>query len=135
MIEISSYGGRIGRFWWENSDRAGFFRRSGESCTSFRPGSCGWDETWPDRHNWPVSPWGKGDAVDEHWRDFVAFELWFERQLKSRKLDHIDLKITEKIELYSMLCDMFHCGIDADRNPWDWALRAEEQTTTTAEAP
>ena len=134
MIEVNCHGGRIGRFCWKNSDRGGFFEQSGESCTSFRPGSCGWDEPWPDRHNWPVSPWGKGDAADEHWRDFAAFEPWLDRQLKKRKLDHIELNITEKIELYSMLCDTFHCGIHAGRNPWAWAEHVEQQTITTTEA-
>ena len=129
MIRVDCHGGQIGRFWWVNSDRGGFFRQSGESCTTFRPGRCGWDETWPDRHNWPVSPWGKGDAVDEHWRDFTAFEPWFDRQLEGRKLDHIDLNITDKIEIYSMLCAVFHCGIDAGRNPWSWAEHVEKQQT------
>jgi hypothetical protein len=132
MIEINCYGGRIGRFWWINSDRGGVFQRSGESYTSFRPGRCGWDETWPERHSWPVMPWGKGDAADDYWRDFAAFEPWLDRQLESRKVNHIDLSITDKIELYSMLCAVFHCGIDAGRNPWGWALRVEQQTTTEA---
>jgi hypothetical protein len=126
MIEINCHGGQIGRFWWENSY---------EFYTSFCPGRCGWDETWPDRHNWPVSPWGKGDPVDECWRDFAAFEPWLDHQMEKRNLDHIDLSIIDKIELYSMLCALFHCGIDAGRNPWDWALRIEQQTTTTMEAP
>jgi hypothetical protein len=134
MIEINCHGGRIGRFWWENSDRGGFFQRSGESCTSFRPGRCGWDETWPEQHSWPVRPWGKGDAADDYWRDFVAFERWYQDQLAKRELDEIDLTITDKIKLYAMLVDMFHAGIDAGRNPWGWALRVEQQTTTTTEA-
>lgn len=125
MIEINCYGGRIGRFWWENSDRGGLFLRSGQF------GRCGWDETWPEQHAWPVMPWGKGDAADDYWRDFKAFEPWLDRQMEDRKLDHIDLNITDKIELYSMLCAVFSCGIDAGRNPWDWALRVEQQTTTT----
>jgi hypothetical protein len=120
MIEISCHGGRIGRFWWENSDRGGLFLRSGECYTSFCPGRCGWDETWPEQHAWPVMPWGKGDA-DDCWRDFAAFELWYQDQLAKRKLDEIDLTITEKIELYVMLVDIFHAGIDAGRNPWSWA--------------
>jgi hypothetical protein len=133
MIEINCYGGRIGRFWWENSDRGGLFLRSGESYTSFRPGRCGWDETWPERHSWPVMPWGKGDAADDYWRDFAAFEPWLDRQIETRKLE-LDLNITEKIELYAMLVDIFHAGIDAGRNPWGWALRVEQQATTTTEA-
>ncbi len=128
MIEINCYGGRFGRFWWENSDRGEVFLRSGQWDTKFRPGRCGWDETWPDYHSWPVMPWGKGDAVDEHWRDFVAFEPWFNRQVKTRKLD-LDLNITEKIEIYSLLCGVFNAGIDADRNPWSWAHRVEQQQT------
>ena len=129
MIRIDCHGGQIGRFWWENSDRGGFFRQSGESCTTFRPGRCGWDETWPDCHAWPVMPWGKGDAVDEHFRDFTAFEPWFSRQMESRKLDHIDLNIKEQIEIYDMLSAVFHCGIDAGRNPWSWAEHVEQQQT------
>jgi hypothetical protein len=134
MIEINCHGGRIGRFWWENSDRGGLFQRSGECCTSFRPGRCGWDETWPEQHAWPVSPWGKGDAADDHWRDFAAFEPWFQDQLAKRKLDEFDLTITDKIELYAMLVDIFHAGIDAGRNPWGWAEHVEQQQTTTTEA-
>jgi hypothetical protein len=130
MIEINCHGGRIGRFWWENSDRGEFFRW----CTTFRPGRCGWDETWPEQHAWPVKPWGKGDAADDYFRDFNAFEPWFDRQIETRKLE-LDLNITDKIELYSMLCAVFHCGIDAGRNPWGWALRVEQETTTTTETP
>jgi hypothetical protein len=133
MIEINCHGGRIGRFWWENSDRNGFFRRSGKCCTSFRPGRCGWDETWPDNHAWPVRPWGKGNAADDHWRDFAAFEPWFDRQVETRKLD-LDLNITEKIEIYSLLCGVFNAGTEAGRDPWSWAKRVEQQTTTTTEA-
>ena len=129
MIHIDCHGGQIGRFWWENSDRGGFFRQSGESYTTFRPGRCGWDETWPDRHNWPISPWGKGDAADEHFRDFAAFELWFDRQLEARNLDERDLTITDKIELYSLLCGVFKAGIDAGRNPWSWAEHVEQRQT------
>ena len=128
MIEINCHGGRIGRFWWENSDRGGVFLRCGQFDTKLRPGRCGWDETWPDCHSWPVMPWGKGDAVDEHWRNFVAFEPWFDRQVETRKLD-LDLNIIEKIEIYSLLCDVFDDGIDAGRNPWSWAQRVEQQQT------
>jgi hypothetical protein len=129
MIRIDCHGGQIGRFWWKNSDRGGFFRQSGESCTSFRPGRCGWDEAWPERYSWPVGPWGKGDAVDDHFRDFAAFEPWFYRQLDARNLDEHDLTITDKIELYSLLCDVFKAGIDAGRNPWSWAEHVEQQQT------
>jgi hypothetical protein len=135
VIQIDCYGGQVGRLRWVNSDRGGFFRQSGESCTSFRPGRCGWDEAWPDRYSWPVSPWGKGDAVDEHWRDFTAFEPWLDRQLEGRKLNRIDLNITEKIELYDMLCGMFKAGIDAGRNPWSWAEHVEQQTQSIQEEP
>jgi|688.fasta_scaffold698832_2 hypothetical protein len=128
MIEINCYGGRIGRFWWENSDRGGIFLRCGQFDTELSPGRCGWDEAWPEQHSWPVSPWGKGDAVDEHWRDFAVFEPWFDRQVETRKLD-LDLNITEKIEIYSLLCDVFNAGIDAGRNPWSWAHRVEQQQT------
>jgi hypothetical protein len=77
-------------------------------------------------------PWGKGDAVDEHWRDFAAFELWYQDQLAKRKLDEIDLTITDKIELYAMLVDIFHAGIDAGRNPWGWADHPATPGTTPA---
>jgi hypothetical protein len=129
MIEINCYGGQIGRFRWTNSSFGGFFRRCGQFDTSFCPGRCGWDEAWPEQHSWPVSPWGKGNAVDEHWRDFVAFERWYQDQLAKRGLDEIDLTITDKINLYAMLVDMFHSGIDAGRNPWSWAHRVEQQQT------
>jgi hypothetical protein len=135
MIEINCHGGRIGRFWWENSDRGGVFLRCGQFNTKLRPGRCGWDETWPDYHSWPVMPWGKGDAVDEHWRDFAAFEPWFDRQLEARNLDEQDLTITDRIELYSLVCGVFKAGIDAGRNPWDWAQRVEQQPTTTTNRP
>ena len=128
MICIDSHGGQIGRFWWVNSNRGGIFRRSGESCTTFRPGSCGWVETWPDYYRWPVMPWGKGDAADEHFRDFTTFEPWFDCQMEARKLD-LNLNITEKIQLYDMLCGVFVAGVDAGRNPWSWAKHVEQQQT------
>ena len=133
MIHIDCHGGQVGRFWWKNSDRGGFFQQSGETYTTFWPGRCGWDEAWPDRHNWPVCPWGKGDAADERFRDFAAFEPWFYRQLEDRNLDERDLTITDKIELYSLLCAVFRCGIDAGRNPWSWAEHVEQQQTQPQE--
>jgi hypothetical protein len=48
--------------------------------------------------------------------------------VETRKLD-LDLNITEKIEIYSLLCDVFNAGIDAGRNPWSWAHRVEQQQT------
>ena len=126
MICVDCHGGQIGRFCWTNSDRGGSFRQSGECYTTFRPGSCGWDKTWPEQHAWPVMPWGKGDAVDEHWRDFTAFEPWFSRQMESRKID-LDLNITEKIQIYDMLCGVFAAGVDAGHNPWSWAKHVEQQ--------
>jgi hypothetical protein len=134
MIEVNCHGGRIGRFRWANSSFGGSFRRCGQFNTQLHPGNCGWDEAWPDWHSWPVSPWGKGDPVDERWREFAAFGLWLDRQLESRGFDRIDLNITERIELFSIFCAVFNCGIYAGRNPWDWALRIEQQTTTTTEA-
>jgi hypothetical protein len=132
IFRIDSNGGQIGRFWWDNSGCSGIFTCAGQFNTSFRPGRCGWDETWPDFHSWPVSPWGKGDAVDEHWRDFCVFEPWFNRQMETRRLD-LDLNITDKIELYSMLCDMFNAGVDAGRNPWRWARQLEQRSTNERE--
>lgn len=133
MIEINCYGGRIGRFWWNNSGYSGIFALAGQFNTSFLPGRCGWDHEWPDCHAWPVRPWGKGDAVDEHWRDFIAFEPWFDRQMKGRKLD-LDLNITDKIELYSMLCSMFNAGVEAGQNPWRWARKLEQRSTNEKES-
>lgn len=129
MIEINCYGGRIGRFWWNNSGMGGIFTCAGQFNTSFRPGRCGWDHAWPDCHAWPVMPWGPGDAVDEHWRDFTAFEPWFDRQIKVRKLD-LDLDINERIKMYSMLSDTFSAGVDAGQNPWRWARQLEQRSTT-----
>ena len=121
MIEINCYGGQIGRFWWKNSGQSG--------------GRCGWDHAWPDRHAWPVMPWGPGDPVDEHWRDFAAFEPWFDDQLDNRNLDEIDFTITEKIELYSLLCDVFHAGVEAGQNPWQWAWQLAQRSTTAKVTP
>jgi hypothetical protein len=133
-FKIDSDGGQIGRFWWDNSGMGGIFTRAGQFNTSFRPGRCGWDETWPEQHPWPVRPWGKGDAVDEHWRDFVAFERWYQDQLAKRELDEIDLTITDKINLYAMLVDMFNAGVDAGRNPWRWARQLEQRSTNGKES-
>lgn len=126
MIEISCHGGRIGRFWWDNSSFSGVFLRRGQINTALVPGRCGWDHTWPDGHAWPVRPWGKGDAVDEHWRDFAAFETWISDQLEICKLDEIDFTITDRIELYSMLVGVFNAGVEAGRNPWRCALPLPE---------
>ena len=129
MIGINCHGGRIGRFWWDNSECSGIFALAGQFNTSFCPGRCGWNESWPDATAaWPVYPWGPGDAVDEHLRDFTAFEPWFDRQIKVRKLD-LDLNITDKIELYSMLSGMFEAGVKAGQNPWRWARRLEQRST------
>jgi hypothetical protein len=130
IFRIDSNGGRIGRFWWDNSGMSGIFALAGQFNTSFHPGRCGWRESWPDvTAAWPVRPWGPGDAVDEHWRDFTAFDLWFDRQIEVRKLD-LDLNITDRIEFYSMLCSMFNAGVDAGRNPWRWARQLEQRSTT-----
>jgi len=135
MIEINSHGGRIGRFWWDNSGCGGIFDLAGQFNTSFHPGRCGWRESWPDETAaWPVRPWGKGDPADDYWRDFAAFEPWFDRQMLGRKLD-LDLNITDKIELYSMLCDMFNAGVDAGQNPWRWAKDVEAKLLRQAVEP
>jgi hypothetical protein len=131
---IDSDGGRIGRFWWDNSGMSGIFTRAGQFNTSFRPGRCGWRESWPDvTACWPVSPWGKGDPDNDYFRDFAAFEPWFDRQMKTRRLD-LGLNITDKIELYSMLCGMFNAGVDAGRNPWRWARQFEQRSTNEKES-
>jgi hypothetical protein len=135
MIEINCHGGRIGRFWWDNSGMGGIFTCAGQFNTSFRPGRCGWRESWPDvTAAWPVCPWGPGDAVDEQWRDFTAFEPWFDRQMEVRKLD-LDLNITDKIEMYSMLCDTFNAGVEAGQNPWRWAKDVEARLLRQAVEP
>ena len=132
---IDSDGGRIGRFWWDNSGCGGIFTLTGQFNTSFRPGRCGWRESWPDvTAAWPVSPWGKGDRADDCWRDFAAFEPWFDRQIEVRKLN-LDLNITDKIELYSMLCDMFNAGVEAGQNPWRWAKGVEARLLRQAVEP
>jgi len=135
MIEIGCHGGRIGRFEWRNSNFSGVFLRRGQINTAFIPGRCGWDHTWPDWHAWPVRPWGRGDAVDEHWRDFAAFESWIENQMEARNLSEIDFTITDRIQLYSLLVGVFNAGMEASRNPWRWAQQVERQATTTTEKP
>jgi hypothetical protein len=135
MIEINCHGGRIGRFWWDNSGMGGIFTRAGQFNTSFRPGRCGWRESWPDvTAAWPVCPWGPGDPANDYCRDFDAFEPWFDRQMEIRMLD-LDLNIIDKIELYSMLCSMFNAGIEASRNPWRWAKDVEDELLRQAVEP
>jgi hypothetical protein len=133
---IDSDGGRIGRFWWDNSAMGGIFTRAGQSNTSFRPGRCGWSESWPDETAcWPVFPWGKGDPADDYFRTFAAFEPWFDRMMEDRNLDEIDFTITDRIEMYSMLCSMFEAGVDAGRNPWRWARDVEARLLRQAVEP
>ena len=120
MIEIRCDGGRIGRLWWDNSGEAGIFPQNRQPDTVLRPGRWGWDHDWPDRHAWPVRPWGKGDPADDCWRDYTAFESWLTAGCKQRGID-LDLDITDKISLYAMLCDIFDSGVAAGRDPWRWA--------------
>lgn len=127
MIEINCNGGRIGRIWWENSSYGGEFLRHRQPRTWFRPGHWGWDHAWPDTHAWPISPWGKGDPEDEQYRDYVAFEAWLDDQFERRNIDP-DLNITEKIDLYSMFCNVFNAGVAAGRDPWRWANELQRQT-------
>lgn len=134
MIEVNCNGGRIGRFRWKNSYFSGLFLRSGQSRTSLVPGHCSWDETWPDCHAWPVAPWGKGDAADESWRDFAAFEEWLSAQLKARNLDRYDFTIGDKIEMYVMMINVFLAGVDPGRNPWRCAQQLSKATVTPQEA-
>jgi len=135
MIEINCHGGRIGRFWWDNSGMGGIFTSLGQFNTSFHPGRCGWRESWPDvTAAWPVSPWGPGDAVDDYWRDFGAFELWFDRQMEVCELD-LDLNIEDRIKMYSMLCGMFDAGVEAGQNPWRWAKDVEARLLHQAVEP
>jgi hypothetical protein len=132
MIEISCHGGRIGRFSWQNSNFSGVFLRQGQVNTALIPGHCSWDHAWPDWHAWPVRPWGKGDAVDEHWRDFAAFEDWLPRQTKARNLDEHDFTINDKLEIYSMLVGVFNAGMEAAQNPWRWAQQLERRAAASS---
>ena len=135
-FRIDSYGGQIGRIWWDNSGQSGLFLRHGQSFTSFHPGRCGWRESWPDESaGWPVMPWGQGDPVDEHCRDFNAFEPWFDRIMEDRKLDGFDFTIIDKIEMYSLLVDMFNAGMEAGQNPWRWAKAVEARLLRQAAEP
>ena len=126
LINITSQGGNIGRFWWKNSSESGVFMQGRQPETILRPGRIGWREKWPDwSQAWPPPPWGAGDPSDDHWRDFAAFEKWFESQLEQRALDKFDFNITERIELYDLMSNIFLSGIQAGRNPWAWAQQAE----------
>ena len=135
-FRIDSNGGQIGRLWWDNSGQGGLFLRHGQFFTSFRPGRCGWRESWPDESaGWPVKPWGQGDPVDEHWRDFTAFEPWFDRLMEDRKLNGFKFTITDKIEMYSLLVDMFNAGMEAGQDPWRWAKAVEANLLQQVEEP
>jgi hypothetical protein len=135
MIEINCYGGRIGRFWWDNSGMGGIFTCAGQFNTSFLPGRCGWSESWPDETAcWPVSPWGKGDPADDYFRDFAAFELWFDCMTENCSLDKIDFTIIDITEMYSLFVYVFNAGIDAGRNPWRWARQLEQRSTNEKES-
>ena len=126
LINITSHGGNIGRFWWENSSESGLFMRGCQPETTLRPGRIGWREKWPDwSQAWPPPPWGAGDPRDDHWRDFAAFEKWFESQLEQKALDKFDFNVTERIELYDFMSNIFLSGIQAGRNPWAWARQVE----------
>lgn len=134
MIKINCNGGRIGRLWWENSSYGGVFIRYRQPRTFFRPGFWGWDHAWPDNHAWPISPWGKGDPADEHYRDNVAFEAWLNDQFERRNVD-LDLNTTEQIELYAMLCNVFRAGVAAGRDPWRWANKLQRQSNQPPTQP
>jgi hypothetical protein len=130
MIEINCYGGRIGRFWWVNSGCGSRY------FPSFRPGRCGWRESWPDETAcWPVSPWGKGNPADDYFRDFAAFELWFDCMIKKCNLDEIDFTITNKTEMYSLFVGVFVAGVEAGQNPWRWAKGVEARLLRQAVEP
>jgi hypothetical protein len=124
MIEIRCDGGRIGRLWWDNSSESGIFYSGRQPDTVLRPGRWGWDHAWPDQHAWPVRPWGPGDPADDCWRDYTAFESWFDAGCKQRGID-LDINITDKISLYAMLCDVFRSGVAAGRDPWQWRWAEE----------
>lgn len=127
MIKITCDGGQIGRFWWENSSESGLFAQGHQPCTTLRPGRFGWDHAWPDRHAWPVSPWGKGDPQDDCWRDYAAFEKWFTDECERREID-LDIDITERVRIYALLYDIFDAGVLAGRDPWRWAEELQRIT-------
>lgn len=134
MISITCHGGNIGRFWWWNSDQGGLFAQGHQPVTTLRPGRIGWCEPWPDETRvWPHPPWGPGDADDDIWRDFVAFEKWFEQELEKRELDGFDFEIDHRIALFAWMSDIFQSGIQAGRNPWAWARKVELLNTTDTE--
>ncbi len=54
--------------------------------------------------------------------------------MEDRNLDEIDFTITDRIEMYSMLCDMFNAGVEAGRNPWRWARQLEQRSTNEKES-
>jgi hypothetical protein len=133
---IDSDGGRIGRFWWDNSGMNGIFTRAGQFNTIFRPGRCGWRESWPDvTASWPVSPWGKGDSADDYFRDFAAFEPWFDRMTENCSLDKIDFTIMDITEMYSLFVYVFNAGLEAGQNPWRWAKDVEAKLLCQAVEP
>jgi len=136
MINITCHGGNIGRFWWNNSFESGLFAQGHQPVTTLHPGRIGWCEPWPDQTQaWPHAPWGPGDANDDIWRDFVAFEKWFEQELEKRDLNKFDFEIDHRITLFAWMSDIFLSGIQAGRNPWAWARKVEalNAATTTEE--
>ncbi len=131
MIEIRCDGGRIGRFCWTNSSEAGIFYQNHQPDTVLRPGRWRWDHAWPDQHAWPVMPWGPGDPKDGCWRDYAAFESWFDAECNEYDID-LDLDITDKISLYAMLGDIFDSGVAAGRDPHCWAAELRRRQEVAA---
>ncbi len=54
--------------------------------------------------------------------------------MEVRKLN-LDLNITERIEMYSMLCGVFNAGVEAGQNPWRWAKDVEAKLLRQAVEP
>ncbi len=80
-------------------------------------------------------PWGQGDPVDEGYRDFIAFEPWFDRMMEGRNLDGFDFTITDKVEMYSLFVGIFNAGMEAGQNPWRWAKAVEARLLQQAAEP
>jgi hypothetical protein len=54
--------------------------------------------------------------------------------MEVRKLD-LELNIIDRIDMYSMLCDMFNAGVEAGQNPWRWAKDVETRLLRQAVEP
>jgi hypothetical protein len=55
--------------------------------------------------------------------------------IKKCNLDEIDFTITDRIEMYSFLADIFNAGVEAGQNPWRWAKDVEARLLRQAVKP